>query len=361
VTSLAATAPRLPDVVDAPTGSSYIASRTYDSLLFIFSPLIALAIAELLTPLRWPFERTQALGGIDTRVGIVIGVFTTAHLVAVFFRSHANPEIFARHRMRFVLVPLVMLFVFGVSKWLLAWGFVLAALWDVYHSSMQNFGLCRIWDAKLGNDPLAGRNLDRWLAHTLYIAPILAGPSLRKTLQNVERFSELEWDVPLAVVEAVVANQWPAAWIAIAAGALFSVYYVVAYRRLVRGGYRISRQKIAFLLSVGFVSIAAWGFLPPLEAFFVANLFHNLQYFGIVWWAEKKNIRRVFGLSRLRGGQSVALVAYLASIGLLGAAIESGSRANLTWALALGLVVTLMHFWYDGFIWSVRRREVGPA
>ncbi len=27
-------------------------------------------------------------------------------------------------------------------------------------------------------------------------------------------------------------------------------------------------------------------------------------------------------------------------------------------ALAVTLVVSLMHFWYDGFIWSVRRREV---
>jgi hypothetical protein len=27
-------------------------------------------------------------------------------------------------------------------------------------------------------------------------------------------------------------------------------------------------------------------------------------------------------------------------------------------ALGVTLVVSLMHFWYDGFIWSVRRREV---
>ena len=48
-------------------------------------------------------------------------------------------------------------------------------------------------------------------------------------------------------------------------------------------------------------------------------------------------------------------------MGLAAAAIETGSRANLEWAVAFALVVTLMHFWYDGFIWSVRRREVGPG
>jgi hypothetical protein len=281
VTSIAA-ATHYPPITQTSTGSSYIASRYYDGVLFIFSPLIALAIAELLTPLRWPFERTEALGGIDSRVGIFIGVFTTAHLLAVFFRSHANPTIFARHRLRFVVVPLVLLLAFGASQWLLLFGFLLAALWDVYHSSMQNFGLCRIWDARLGNDPQAGRNLDRWLAHTLYIAPILAGPSLRKTLESLERFPSLGWDATNNVLEPIVAHQWPAAVVVMVGGALFCVYYVAAYRRLVRAGYRISRQKIAFLLSVGSTSIAAWGFLPPLEAFFVANLFHNLPYFGIL-------------------------------------------------------------------------------
>ena len=340
---------------------SYIASRYYDGVLFIFSPLIALAIAELLTPLRWPFERTEALGSIDSRVGIFIGVFTTAHLLAVFFRSHANPEIFARHRLRFVVVPVLLLLALSASNWLLVCGFLLAALWDVYHSSMQNFGLCRIWDARLGNDPHAGRNLDRWLAHTLYIGPILAGPSLRKTLESLESFPSLGWNATAQVLDPIVSHQWPAAVVVVAGGALFCGYYIAAYRRLVRGGYRISRQKIAFLLSVGSTSIAAWGFLPPLEAFFVANLFHNVQYFGIVWWAEKTNIRRVFGLSRLRGGQAIALLAYLGSMLFLAAACESGTRQDLRWALSLGLVVTLMHFWYDGFIWSVRRREVGPA
>lgn len=28
------------------------------------------------------------------------------------------------------------------------------------------------------------------------------------------------------------------------------------------------------------------------------------------------------------------------------------------WALSVTLVVSLMHFWYDGFVWSVRRSDV---
>jgi hypothetical protein len=226
---------------------------------------------------------------------------------------------------------------------------------------MQNFGLFRIWDARLNNDPLAGRNLDRWLAHALYIAPILAGPSLHKTLESLNGFSSIGWDLPSQLFQQISPWQSLTTGFVVIVSALFIVYYVWSYQRLARAGYQISRQKIVFVFSLGFTSILAWGFLPPLEAFFVANFFHNLQYFGIVWWIEKRNIRRAFGLSRFHSGEKIALVAFLLSLWLLAVGTEAGSRSNLHFALALGLVVALLHFWYDGFIWSVRKQEVDPA
>lgn len=338
--------------------SPYIASRAYDAVFFVGSPLLALGIAELLTPLHWAFERTRALGGVDTRVSIFIGIFTTAHLFAVLFRSHANREIYSQHRARFTLVPVLLFVAMLGSQTLLIACLVVAAIWDVYHSSLQNFGLCRIWDARQGNDPNAGRTLDWWLAHAIYVAPILAGPSLHKTLEHLEQFDEVGWSAPRHLLESIVGIQ-PILAVAVSSIAIgFAAYYGVAYRRLVRSGYRISPQKVIFLISLGTTSVLAWGFLPPLEAFFVANFFHNVQYFGIVWWAEKKSIRRVF---RLPSGtaDSVTLAAYLASMLLVAVACEAAVRSDLWGGAALGLTVALMHFWYDGFIWSVRRHRVG--
>ena len=31
---------------------------------------------------------------------------------------------------------------------------------------------------------------------------------------------------------------------------------------------------------------------------------------------------------------------------------------DLTWLWTATLTVSIMHFWYDGFIWSVRKRQV---
>ena len=43
---------------------------------------------------------------------------------------------------------------------------------------------------------------------------------------------------------------------------------------------------------------------------------------------------------------------------IAGALYFWSGHATFRWAAAAGLVVSLMHFWYDGFVWSVRRHEV---
>ena len=127
---------------------------------------------------------------------------------------------------------------------------------------------------------------------------------------------------------------------------------------LVRQGYRVSRQKILLLVSTAVTSIYAWGFLPPIEAFFVANFFHGLQYFAIVWWIERKTIRGVFGLGKLDAGRWIALLGFVGVLFFLGVGHDWAAKSGIQWAVSLAVTVSLMHFWYDGFIWSVRRKQV---
>ena len=147
-------------------------------------------------------------------------------------------------------------------------------------------------------------------------------------------------------------------WILIAAGSLYAAYYVFAYRKLVREGYRVSRQKIMLLVSTAVASIYAYGFLPPIEALFVANFFHGLQYFAIVWWTERRNIGRVTGSSSLRVGRWAALAVFLVVLLLLGIGNEASRNSQVQWLVSLAVLVSLLHFWYDGFVWSVSRKQV---
>ena len=133
--------------------------------------------------------------------------------------------------------------------------------------------------------------------------------------------------------------------------------YVLYYRRLAHGGYVFPRPKLVLYATTAFCSIVAWGFGSFGEAFLVMNFFHALQYFGLVWSSEKKSLMRLLRVSDRRIGPAVALSALLLFGFAYGAFAELGVN-NADHLLALTLVVSIMHFWYDGFIWSVRKRQV---
>jgi len=116
----------------------------------------------------------------------------------------------------------------------------------------------------------------------------------------------------------------------------------------------VSRQKVLLLSSVGISSVWAWGFLPPFYAFFVANFYHGLQYFAIVWAVEKTTIKRVFGVAGYSHGQWLGLLLVVMSMLAAGSAYKIYGTFDLQWGIALFTTVSLMHFWYDSFVWSAR-------
>lgn len=345
--------------VEAPPRTTFITGKLYDSICFIFAPIVALLLVEVVSRMSWSLEPRLLLGVKDRPLAFLLAIWTYAHLFAVVFRSHANPEIFVQHRFRFVGVPLLVFGALMISDWAMISGIVLIVFWDVYHTSMQTFGLGRIYDARRGNSAQAGRTLDLWLNHVIYIGPILAGPSLLPTLSTLQNFAVVGWKAPGHWLEQVQAGREVLRLVVVVLGVAFVGFYVYAYRRLIRSGYRLSTQKVALLVSTATVSILAWGFLEPWKAFFVANLFHGLQYFAIVWSIEKKSIARTFGLTDVRLGTALSLVAFATTVLLVGTGYRLyGDYRIIRWTGALGIVISLMHFWYDGFVWSVRKREV---
>lgn len=345
---------------EAAAGRGFIAGRGYDSVYFILAPLLALVLVLVAGSVDW-LRRPIPIGGVDVPpIFYAVSVMTFAHLFAVVFRSHANAEIFAQHRFRFVGVPILIFVGLMASDWILATAAVLVIYWDIYHSSMQTFGLGRIYDARWGNDPLIGRRLDYWLNHVIYIGPLLAGASLTPTLQALNHFRIVKWQAPIHLRRQIQAASDTISIVVIVAGTLFVAYYLYRYWRFYREeGYRPSPQKIALLVSTAIASITAWGLLVPWKAFVAVNFFHALQYFAIVWCREKKSIRRVFQIERFGGGYALAFAGFASSVLIVGLANQHyGDFHAIRWAGSIFIVCSLMHFWYDGFVWSVRKGQV---
>ena len=335
----------------------YIAAPLYDAVMFIGAPLLALALGVAVAGTSLADDELVLWGNDGTATSIFIGSFIMAHLGLVAVRSHLNQQVFTRHPGRFIATPLVLLALLYASEWMLVIAIVLTVWWDVVHSSLQTFGLGRIYDARRGNPPALGRRLDLGLNLLLYAGPVLAGATLLDHLAPLAAFESVGAEVFTRVPVHAEAHQAALARGLLVVGALYLVVYLVGYALLARQGYRVSPQKIALLVFTGACSIYTWGFNSFGEAFFIMNFFHAWQYFGLVWWSERHNLRRRLGLEHVRWGGLAALLAMLVVAGTYGVWAEFVS-SDQRFALSVTLVVSLMHFWYDGFIWSVRRQEV---
>ena len=84
------------------------------------------------------------------------------------------------------------------------------------------------------------------------------------------------------------------------------------------------------------------------------NLFHAVQYLGLVWAMEG---RRFAELVRLPGRPRVALAMFVGMVAAYGLGVQM-IDSGLTALWAVTLVVSLMHFWYDAFVWSVRKAQI---
>ena len=332
-----------------------IASPRVDALFFWGAPLVAFALIAALgeaTTLMRP-----AAGDALTRGTLaVVSIVTYAHLIAVAPRAYLNRDVFSAHRARLTIVPVLLVAAMVASPVALVAGLVLSVFWDVHHSAMQTFGLGRIYDMKAGNDPHALRRIDLWLNAALYIGPIAAGASMIVHLKSVDEFARVGFvavtTLPVrAIAEAeTIRTVAILAWVAIVGAAL------LAYARASRRGYRLSPHKQALLLSTAAVSILAWGLAPPLLAFMTVNLFHAMQYFALVWLKEGGRMRAAAPrLGRL--ALPAFVVACLGFGTLYWIMHESGRAATGAW-LAPFVACSLLHFWYDAFIWSVRKKLV---
>jgi hypothetical protein len=331
----------------------YIVSAVYDWAFFLLAPLLALGFGIGVSGTAFGTETFHWINRDTTMSELVVKAVVHAHLIAVVFRSHGNAKIRKLHPYRFFAVPVFLYIAMLGSMAVFIVATVVATFWDVYHSSLQTFGFARIYDMKLGNDPEAGRRLDQGLNLLLYAGPILGGASLMDHIETFESLEHLGSPLARTIPFFFTAHSETFTWLVVGLGSGFMAWYLHSYWELHRHGYRISPQKVFLLATTGLVSIYSWGFNTWGQAYLIMNAFHALQYFAIVWAFERGNLGRLFRTESL--GPAVTVTVFMGICLVYGVAVQS----NTIYAFAaLSVVVSLMHFWYDGFIWSVRKDQV---
>ena len=330
-----------------------IASPRMDAALVWGGPIVVLAaLCAYLwsTALLLPGQATE----LSTYPFFFAMLVTYGHLMAVFPRAYLNRTVFEANRFRLTVVPVALLGVMFISPTAFIIAGIVAFFWDVHHSAMQTFGLSRIYEFKAGNgatDYL--RRTDLALNWLLYVGPILVGASFLVHAGELGKFA----DTPLTYLSTLPGylegGQHTVRNVALGLWAAAIVWAVTAYRRAMERGYKLSAHKVALMASTGLVTFIAWGFLPPLIAFATINIHHALQYYVIVWMQEGQ---RIAAFSRL--GKRAALAAFVLLTAVLALGYDFAMKMDsYLWAVPF-LACSLLHFWFDGFVWSVRKKTV---
>jgi hypothetical protein len=332
---------------------NWIISRRWDLVLFLGLPLICVAA---ILPLRaWlPSDRIALF---------LLALFATGHHLPGFLRIYGDPTLFRRFQARFLLMPPL---VFGAALWFadrnLHGLILITALWDLWHSLMQHYGFMRIYAAKNGETSPTLSRLDLWLSLCWFATIALLSPLYSLSLMRgvVQTFGAQPTPRLLAVLR----------WAAVAVTLAVTAMYVVTTVRARRAGARVSGAKLALLVgTVSFIALVWWLLNDLVLGYAIWAVFHDVQYFAIVWIYGRGLTSREAGARPFLGflfRQKLPLVfLYLAMIFAYGSlSLVQDGMSGHAWRTALGAFIatsTLLHYYFDGFIWKVRERGTREA
>jgi len=344
---------RLQTVPAAPVSPSgrklWILDSWRDLILYVGTPLLLVPVFAL-AQARWSPQDIYLFVAAFGAMG---------HHLPGMIRAYGDRALFERFKWRFIFAPLFLLAVCTAFFWWDLKGILLIVFfWGVWHGLMQTYGFCRIYDAKTGTFDALTRRLDFamcviWFATAVALSPYRLSDTLDTYYMCGGPF------IPPTVVQL---GQGLILLLAVAV----SVLFVAHFCRLWIIGNRPNPVKVALLIT----SIAFWWYCNNLVANILVGIalfevFHDVQYLSLVWIYNRNRVEKdsniggfmrfVFRRSGSLMGLYVGLVLAYGSVSYINAHIGMETVKRILTGVVTAS--TLLHFYYDGFIWKVRERS----
>jgi hypothetical protein len=336
--------------------TAYIVDRNQDYLWFIALPFAAVAFAVM--------AQHYLPGGALAAVTFWI---TAPHFFLTGVRLYASPLEFQQWRERLILSPILLIVLaFVLIKYAPLTLVLLVTLWDYQHSFMQQHGFARIYDYKARAGTTSTKSFDLAFNWVFFVNMLLVSPLFTTVWVRTLH----EWRIPIGTetVALVQGLSW-------AVTALYGLVYIGHVIWCVRRGYPLNPLKYLFL----FASYFLWYYISFTTSYLMVymlahRIMHGMQYNVIIYFFNRTRVERLG-----EDGDS-AFLRYLAEVKnlkvfllvcvvctLVWIALTEGHMAPLGFGLAsadLDLLsyslvssFAMIHYWYDAFIWKVRRNE----
>jgi Flp pilus assembly protein TadD len=341
------TVPAVPASV--PKRNPWILSSWRDLILYVATPL-------LLVPI---FAVAQAKWSAQDIYVFVAAFGAMGHHLPGMIRAYGDRALFARFRWRFMIAPVFLVATCVSFYWWDLKGIILVVFfWGVWHGMMQTYGFCRIYDAKMGSFAALTRRLDFATCGIWFAAAVLlSAPRMTDTLEVY-----YESGGPYIAPALFRGVQGAMVLAAIAVSILFLVNFVWMWAQ----GKRPNPVKLALLVtSIGFWWYCNNGVANILAGIALFEVFHDVQYLSLVWIYNRNRVEKdssIGGFMRFvfrRSGSLVGL--YIGLVFAYGSLAYFNSRLEVETIkrVLTGVVAasSLLHFYYDGFIWKVREKS----
>ena len=328
----------------------WILSRGVDITLIVGAPLLSVA-------LLLPLARVVSSRSIWVAV---MAFGAVGHHLPGFLRTYGDRALFRQYRLRFLVAPPL---VFGAT---LAFalrdlhGVALVALvWSAWHGMMQHYGFVRIYEAKVHAPSRFMANLDFSMALSWFAVCLLFSPNMGGSIIDALQTARLALPSP-GVLQAT-------RQVALAATVVTTVLYVGVTARARLAGGDVSRLKLALLATTtALVWFARVVTADPYLSVALFEVLHDVQYLAIVWAFNRRLVETGqdrTGLARAlfsaRLGSLGAYVGVCLAYGAVAFVAYTSPFAGVGQTVLISLLVTsgLLHYYYDGFIWKLRRPE----
>lgn len=259
----------------------------------------------------------------------------------------------------------------GVSiRTLLNMAAAFAFLWNIWHVYMQKYGIMRLYNAKAGPRSNVPGWIDRWFIfawlplYFSYLAPMsrdVAMTHLRRGSQFLPGFLDaMEAAQPVTVPLSV----------AILVGAIAFWF---------RAEWRASRlrNRARVTMAVGTHGLAAtFLVIDPVKAYLAFACSHAIEYIVFVWAFQRRQYDAPLPhrpmLQRVLQRPWLATIGFAAALGAFfiwskhwgGWIAPDAARPRfagfptVTWLFYWGVYQSCVHFYFDGFMWKMRRASI---
>lgn len=248
---------------------------------------------------------------------------------------------------------------------------VVAAVWNIWHTLMQKFGIMRVYAAK-SSVPLEKRTppwVDRLLIFGSF--PFLAvwiGPAQREVI-NGQAKSITQYVMPAVdFLEGIQVYALPPAILLFAGSIVNFLWWEWRSSRFA------SKQRLSAALALTALNLC-FLFFSPLKVYIAYGFSHGIEYMTFVWaflrrrYAQPQPHKPV--IQRLLTRPILAYGVFTLGIAAVFFGVEYGDDFGLhkggvtlfdirfgTWLFSFAIWQSIAHFYFDGFLWKMRAPAV---